>query len=141
MDSEVEQILTAFETIAEKIGYRATISRIKSHVTLQDDQTRTVVTLQDDQTRAVVNFEISKEGLIYPYILVRTLSWDLPGERTDANEILSVLIAAFLRINNYASCRIWDIPHPVQVPDTEVYARYLVPDQSDISANPLNVDS
>lgn len=132
MDSEVEQNIIALQTIAEEIGYRATISRRNKHVT---------ITLEDDETRVIIKFEISEEALVYPYIFVKTLSWDLPGERTDANEILSVLLAAFPRINNYASCRIWDIPHPVEVPDTEVYARYLVPDQSDISANSLNVES
>ncbi|MFB2773389.1 restriction endonuclease [Pelatocladus sp. BLCC-F211] len=130
MYKEVEQNITAFKAIAEKMGYKAVISDRNTHVTLQDDD-----------TRAIVNFEISQEGLVYPYVSVRTLSWDLPGERTDANEILSVLIAGFLRINNYASCRIWDIPHPVEVPETEVYARYLVPDQSYILANQLDVQS
>jgi len=79
-----------------------------------------------------INFELidEKVGNVFVYFLVRTTSWDLPGERTDANELISVLLAIFLRIELKISCSLIDIPNPaVDVPETEIYARYLVPEQ------------
>lgn len=79
-----------------------------------------------------INFELIDEdvGSVFVYFYVRTTSWDLPGERTDANELISVLLAIFLRMELKLSCSLIDIPHPaVEVPETEVYARYLVPEQ------------
>lgn len=126
-----EQNIIALQAIAEKIGYEARVFRGGSSVAFSNRE-----------IPATVKFEISEDGLIYPYIYVRTTSWDLPGERTDANEIFSVLIAAFLRVKNYASCRILDISHPaMEVRDTEIYARYLVPDQSHILAVQLDYQS
>jgi hypothetical protein len=67
---------------------------------------------------------------VFIYFYVRTTSWDLPGERTDAHELISVLLAAFLRIELGFSCTLIDISNPaVEVPETEIYARYIVPTQ------------
>ena len=125
-----EQNIRALQAIAEKVGCEARVFPGGSSVAFSNRE-----------IPATVKVEISEDGLIYPYIYVRTTSWDLPGERTDANEILSVLTAAFLRVNNYASCRIWDIPHPAIEAPTGIYARYLVPDQSQIFAVQLDDQS
>ena len=125
-----EQNIRALQAIAEKVGCEARVFPGGSSVAFSNRE-----------IPATVKVEISEDGLIYPYIYVRTNSFDLPGERTDANEILSVLVAAFLRVNNYASCRILDIPHPAIEAPTEIYARYLVPDQSQILAVQLDDQS
>lgn len=114
------------QQVGEEIGYYVSVSKERNHISFEDDNSRNII-----------NFELSQPGIAYAYIYSRTLSWDLPGERTDANEIISVLLSVLLRITNVASCRIWDIPHPVDVPDTEIYARYIVPDQPYKSAYEL----
>lgn len=114
------------QQVGEEIGYDVSVNEKRNHVSFEDGNSRNVI-----------NFELGQPGFAYTYIYTRTLSWDLPGERTDANEINSVLLAALLRINNAASCRLWDIPHLIDVPDTEIYARYIVPDQPYKSAYEL----
>src|SRR5262245_59124164 len=87
---------------AQEIGFSTSRAASGSHLIIRGDN-----------LRVSLNVEVGCEGKVLAYLYARTLSWDLPGERTDANELLSVLVAAFLRIEGFASCCIWDVPHPV----------------------------
>ena len=70
------------------------------------------------------------DDAVFVYLYCRTTSWQLPGERTDANDWLSLLLAAFLRCRPQPfSASLWDVDHPIQAPATEIYARYLTLDQ------------
>lgn len=75
---------------------------------------------------------------VFVYFYVRTTSWDLPGERTDANELISILLAVFLQLEIGISSKVIDIPNPVMVIETEVYARYIVPQQPYNGIYPLD---
>lgn len=57
--------------------------------------------------------------------VVRT--YEVPHERTDYNELISIIWASYLRASNTASVRILDIPHPVL--PKELLGRYLVFDK------------
>ncbi|MEI7910342.1 MAG: restriction endonuclease [Verrucomicrobiota bacterium] len=50
--------------------------------------------------------------------------YDVPHERTDYNELISLIWAAHLRLSNTASVRLLDIPHPV-IPN-EIKGRYVL---------------
>jgi hypothetical protein len=77
--------------------------------------------------RLTFSLEFTESG-VFIYLYFRTTSWDWDGERTDLNDVLSVLPAVFLRIGApYASCMLYDIEHPAgEMPESEVYARYIV---------------
>jgi hypothetical protein len=83
----------------------------------------THASFRDSLAPLTINFELIDEETrsVFVYFYVRTTSWDLPGERTDANELISVLLATFLRIELKLSCSLIDVPHPVvDVPETEI---------------------
>src|SRR5450830_22182 len=67
------------------------------------------------------------ESGLFVYLYFRTTSWHWGGERTDLNDVLSVLPAVFLRIwSPHASCMLYDVDHPIgEVAESEVYARYM----------------
>ncbi|MHB8712510.1 MAG: restriction endonuclease [Trichloromonadaceae bacterium] len=91
-----------------------------------------LISLHDERSYFSVNFEFteSKPDTAFVYLYVRTTSWDLPGERTDANEFISMMLGVFLRVEIGVSPSLWDIPHPaIPAPETEIYARYVVVDQ------------
>ncbi len=91
------------------------------------------VSFRDERTSININFEFTndKRNTVFVYLYVRTTSWDLPGERTDANEFISVMLGVFLRVEDGISSSLWDIPHPAEISlsETEIYARYLVANQ------------
>jgi len=76
--------------------------------------------------RLTFSLEFTESG-VFIYLYFRTTSWDWDGERTDLNDVLSVLPAVFLRIGPpYTSCMLYDVEHPVaDMPESEVYARYI----------------
>jgi hypothetical protein len=82
-----------------------------------------------------INAERISDDTLFLYLYCRTTSWDLPGERTDANDLHSLLLSAYLRCRSepYSSA-LWDVFNPaVDVPETEVYARYITFQQPDNS--------
>ena len=79
-----------------------------------------------------VNFEFTDalRKTVFVYFYARSTSWELIGERTDANEFISVMLGAFLRVESGVSCSLWEIAHPLSgMAETEIYARYIVCDQ------------
>lgn len=78
-----------------------------------------------------INLEPHGEDVAVIYLYTRTSSWDLPGERTDANDLMSVLLAAFMRCGSENfSPMLWDVGNPaIWAPETEVYARILTLEQ------------
>ena len=99
------------------------------------------VSFQDSRACITLNLEFTTESReeIFLYVYVRTTSWDLPGERTDANEFMSTMLGVYLRLEIGVSCSIWDIPHPAgEMLETEIYARYLVANQPFSSKYELN---
>jgi len=112
--------------------FKETFEDIASQFQIKGKISDTHASFGDGFGRLEINFELIDEntGSVFVYLYVRTTSWDFPGERTDANEFISVLLAAFLRIDVNLSCSLIDIPHPaVEAPETEIYARYVVPEQ------------
>jgi hypothetical protein len=90
------------------------------------------ISLHDEHTRISINFEFSESrpNTAFVYLYVRTTSWDLDGERTDANDFISTMLAVFLRLEAGVSASLWDIPHPaVPAAEVEIYARYVIADQ------------
>jgi len=76
--------------------------------------------------RLTFSVQFTETG-VFVYLYFRTTSWDWDGERTDLNDLLSVLPAAFFRlVRPFMSCVLYDIEHPVGgMPECEVYARYI----------------
>lgn len=75
----------------------------------------------------------SDNDLIEFYFFQRTESFMYDGDRTDLNDIISVVFAVFLRFNKTRlSCELIDVPHPVcaSCNDNEIYARYIIPLQT-----------
>lgn len=73
------------------------------------------------------NDEINKnEYFVSLKIIYR--SWHVSNDRTDVNDIISIIIAMFLRVVSNSSFRIIDIEHPVI--EDELYGRELIPIQS-----------
>lgn len=90
------------------------------------------ITLHDEHTRISINFEfsVSRPNTALVYLYVRTTSWDLDGERSDANDFISTMLAAFLRVEAGVSASLWDVPHPaIPAAEVEIYARYVIADQ------------
>lgn len=85
---------------------------------------------------------------VFAYLYFRTTSWDWDGERTDLNDLLSVLPAIFLRIGPpFISSVLYDVEHPTGLfvdgglmPESEVYARYIAFAQPEALFS-LSVDS
>jgi hypothetical protein len=76
----------------------------------------------------LIYFEDVGEKGVFVYASVRTTSWEFEGERTDLHDSLSVGLASFLRIvKPRVSSFLWDVFNPagVEVPPSELYARYL----------------
>lgn len=71
------------------------------------------------------------------YFLVRTLDVVYHGDRSDIHIILSLILAAFLKVRGEISCSLFDIPHPFV--EDEIYGRYIYPGQYlDSSADNLS---
>ncbi|KGW25021.1 hypothetical protein GSH05_32375 [Burkholderia pseudomallei] len=97
--------------------------------------------LSRENSRLMFCVQFTENGL-FTYLYFRTTSWDWDGERTDLNDFLSVLPAAFFRVvQPFMSCVLYDIEHPVGgMPGCEVYARYIAFGQPDGSMS-LSEDS
>lgn len=79
--------------------------------------------------------EVQEDDKVHVRFYIRTTSWDpcLPGDRTDANDLLSVVFGLFLRAGPTRwSVKLWDVPHPA-IPhiEGEIYARYATLEQPD----------
>jgi hypothetical protein len=81
--------------------------------------------------------EVTNEYTMFPYIYVRTTSWNWPSERSDLNDILSTIFATSLR-NSGISCRFVEVPNEFSRIESELYARYLVPEQPFPTGYPLD---
>jgi Restriction endonuclease len=96
-----------------------------------------------EHSRLTCSVQLTETGA-FIYLYFRTTSWDWDGERTDLNDLLSVLPAAFFRlVRPFISCVLYDIEHPVGgMPECEVYARYIVFGQpeSNLSLSQDSVD-
>lgn len=77
---------------------------------------------------------------VFLLLSCRTSSWDWSGERTDLNDVVSHLTAAFLRRVARMSARFILIPNPAVDIKPEIYARYLIFDQPDGSSFRLDGD-
>ena len=77
-----------------------------------------------------LRFEKVSSTTIFGAFYVQTQSWDWPGERSDLNDVISILVGIYLAREGIASCTLIDVPHPAaHVPTGEVYARYLLMSQ------------
>lgn len=65
------------------------------------------------------------------YFYHRTSSWDYEGDRSDLHDIIPILLAAFFKCRLDISYAIYDLPHPIIETSCEIYARYIIPQQSD----------
>jgi hypothetical protein len=88
-----------------------------------------VIASVPDTSGVLVRCEVNRPEDFLVAVYVRTDSSFLHGERTDANEMLSMLVALFLRHKGVFSSVVLDVPHPAVDIATEVYARYLIPAQ------------
>lgn len=111
----------------KRAEFDAAIEQIANRLHLQihrvsEDQ----LVLSRSNGRLTFSLEFTESG-VFIYLYFRTTSWDWDGERTDLNDVLSVLPAVFLRIGPpYTSCMLYDVEHPAaEMPESEVYARYI----------------
>jgi len=65
------------------------------------------------------------------YFYERTTSSDFDGDRSDIHDVVSILLAVFLKLNHDISCSIFDVPHPAIETSCEIYARYILIQQFD----------
>lgn len=73
-------------------------------------------------------FEPARSDAVFAYLYCRTSSWNIDGERTDWHDVVTTLLAAFLRWNIEVSCSLWDQPNQWGLP-VELYGRYITLDQ------------
>ncbi len=100
----------------------------KNLYSVQSTDNGFVLSRQSSLFTIIVDFNDEQDVMFALYL--RTTSWDWPGERTDLNEIFSILPAAFLRMCDLnISSTLIDIENPAVNIDTEIYARYVVPSQ------------
>lgn len=113
--------------VARDAGYRPTLSEDPALLILRRDGS----TLQ-------VHLELTGADTAFAYLLVRTSSWDFPGDRTDLHEALSFLLAFFLRTATPgSSCSLLDIRETL-MRETELYGRYVTLDQPNNSVYRLD---
>lgn len=103
------------------------------------------VTIGDDTTSLdleglPVSVKVFEGGpdKIFAVLACHTLSWDWSGERTDLNDVVSHLTAAFVRAFAHLSTRFVLVPNPAVDIKPEIYARYLIFDQPHESAYALD---
>ena len=80
-------------------------------------------------SRIQIHIESIADDVSVVYLIVKLFSFDFSGDRTDLTDILSMLFAAFLRINNFFSVSLIDIDHPVLEETSCVYAKLLTINQ------------
>lgn len=111
----------------QRAEFKAALEQITGDLRLQINRaTEDHFIVSRPCSRLKFSLEFTESG-VFVYLYFRTTSWDWDGERTDLNDVLSVLPAILLRIGPpYASCLLYDIEHPVgAMPESEVYARYI----------------
>lgn len=70
--------------------------------------------------------DVVNSETLYAALHLRTTSWEWPGERSDLHDAFSSIAAAFLAVNEIASCALLDVPHPaIPSAGAEIYARYI----------------
>ncbi|MBN2230274.1 MAG: hypothetical protein JW779_11860, partial [Candidatus Thorarchaeota archaeon] len=124
-----------------QIAFTKMFQTISDQLEIEGVIRNTRASFSDSSAPLIVHFDLidAETRSVFVYFYVRTTSWDLPGERTDANELISVLLAAFLQVEFGLSCSLIDIPHPAgDMPETEIYARYIVPEQPQNATYILN---
>lgn len=112
-----------------EIAVRQVAEKLKIGVNSIDDSH---LLFSKENSRLKFSLEFIESG-IFAYIYFRSTSWDWDGERTDVNDMFSVLPALLLRVAPpYTSCLLYDLEHPIgDMPESEIYARYIVPVQPD----------
>ena len=86
----------------------------------------------NDHSGITLFLRLGSQQEVSYYFLERTYNYH--GDRTDVHVIMSLMFAAFLRMNDHAiSCALYDIPHPA-IAD-EIWGRYIVPQQMNNYAN------
>jgi hypothetical protein len=81
--------------------------------------------------RTIIRFQPTTRDTAFVSLYFRTSSWDFDGDRTDWHDIVSVLLACYLRSVASLSCRLWDQHNPAVPLPAELYGRYLTLDQPD----------
>jgi hypothetical protein len=110
-----------------KVSFIKHINKTAKEFGYQIRKGKDLIQLSSPNGPLTLNIEISSESQVFIYLFLRFTSWDAPGERTDLNEFYTLLFCSFFRILGDASYTIWDIEHPAcSVPETEVYARYIL---------------
>lgn len=113
--------------------FKAAFERIAASLQLKVwHPTESHVVVARDRSRLTFSLEFTETG-VFAYAYFRTTSWDWDGERTDLNDLLSVLPAISLRIEPpFISSLLYDVEHPLglfvdgnPMPESEVYARYI----------------
>jgi hypothetical protein len=86
----------------------------------------------------ILGFEATNEHTLLPHIYVRTTSWNWPGERSDLNDIFSTCFAVTMRQASGISCRFMEVPNEFSGIRSELYARYLIPEQPFLTGYPFD---
>lgn len=86
---------------------------------------------------ASLTIELTDNGTAMVAIWIRTLSTDWPGERSDLNELASLVYALTLE-GSGINCHHSVVPHPAAYLPGEVYATYLVPEQPHATGLPVD---
>ncbi len=76
-----------------------------------------------------INAELLETGGILGFFSVRTTSWEFSGERTDLHDVLSLLLAANLRVRDIVSAGLLTEVNSFSGIDSEIYARIVAPFQ------------
>lgn len=89
------------------------------------------IVLSRSQTLLTVPIEFYEDEVAI-YLYARTTSWDGAGDRTDMNDVFSMLPALFVRVSNlHISSKLLDLEHPLGqgddgvIREVELYARYI----------------
>ena len=114
----LEKFVKELDVIARKYSYT---------VSYRDNK----VVLSRKETLLTVPIEFYGDEVAI-YLYARTSSWDGDGDRTDMNDIFSILPALFMRVSNlHISSKLLDLEHPLGQGDDgairaiELYARYI----------------
>lgn len=94
------------------------------YIEQSEDNDFRIFTGHIDGLTLFLNFEEDKVSF---YFLVRTLDVVYHGDRSDIHIVLSLMLAAFLKVKAKISCSLFDIPHPVV--EDEIWGRYIYPVQ------------
>jgi len=111
----------------ERTEFDAALKQVTNRLHLQmTHASENHLVLWRSNSKLTFSLDFADSG-VFIYLYFRTTSWDWDGERTDLNDVLSILPAVFLRVGPpNTSCMLYDIFNPVaEMPESEVYARYI----------------